>query len=161
MSLRLRLLLLLTLTASSFPSNAESPWDKPIPLLAKPTEIVVYRSPTCGCCGKWLEHLRHHHFNVVDHITDDMDGIKRQYGVPQNLASCHTAIVEGYVIEGHVPAADIQKLLAEKPPLKGLAVPGMVTGSPGMEMGERHDPFKVIGFEANGQYRIFNAYEQY
>jgi hypothetical protein len=142
----------------SIDCNAESVWDNPTETLEKPVDIVVYRSPTCGCCGKWLQHLEKHQFKVQDIVTDDMDSIKTNYGVPKNLASCHTAIVNGYIIEGHVPAADIKALLKNKPPLAGISVPGMTTGTPGMEMGDRIDPFSVIGFDKDGKTQIINSY---
>jgi hypothetical protein len=142
----------------SIDSLAESIWDNPTETLEKPIDIVVYRSPTCSCCGKWLQHLQQHQFNVQDIVTDDMDGIKFKYGVPKNLASCHTALVNGYVVEGHVPAGDIKALLKNKPPVAGIAVPGMTTGTPGMEMGDRIDPFSVIAFDKDGKTQIFNSY---
>ena len=140
---------------------AESAWDKPTQQLGKPLEIVVYRSPTCGCCKKWITHLQQHQFNVKDVVTEDISSIKDQYGVPKNMASCHTAIVDGYVVEGHVPAADIKKLITVKPKVVGITVPGMVTGSPGMEMGGKKEPFKVMSFDAKGEYQIFNDYSEY
>ncbi len=91
----------------------------------KPIDIVVYRSPSCGCCGKWLEHLKQNNFNVKDIVTDDVQAIKDKYGVSKAMASCHTAIVDGYVVEGHVPANDIKTLLKTKPKVVGIAVPGM------------------------------------
>ena len=124
-----------------------------------PVEITVYRSPTCGCCGKWIEHMKQNNFNVKDNIVDDMESIKAKYGVPKELASCHTAIVDGYVVEGHVPAADVLKLLKTKPKVTGLSVPGMVTGSPGMEMGGRVDPYDVMSFDKEKHFQIFNHYE--
>lgn len=125
----------------------------------KPIEITVYRSPTCGCCGKWIEHMKQNNFIVKDNLSDDMEAIKAQYGVPKEMASCHTAIVDGYVVEGHVPAADIIKLLKTKPKVTGLAVPGMVTGSPGMEMGDRADPYDVMSFDKEKHFQIFNHYQ--
>src|SRR5512139_3104358 len=89
----------------------ESNWDKPTPALAKPAEMTVYRSPSCGCCGKWIEHMKKQGFLIRDIKTENMDAIKRQMGVPQELESCHTALVDGYVIEGHVPAGDVKKAL--------------------------------------------------
>lgn len=124
----------------------------------KPVEVTVYRSPTCGCCGKWIDHMKQNNFNVKDNITDDMEAIKGRYGVPKEMASCHTAIVDGYVVEGHVPAADIVKLLKTKPKVAGLAVPGMVTGSPGMEMGGRADPYDVVSFDKEKHFQVFNHY---
>lgn len=131
--------------------RAESP-DKPI-------DIVVHRSPTCMCCGKWVAHLKENNFNVKDIVTDDVQAIKDKHGVTQELASCHTAIVDGYVIEGHVPANDIKTLLKAKPKVVGLAVPGMVNGSPGMEMGDKKDPYKVVSFDREKQVKEFNSYE--
>ncbi|OAI15528.1 CopG family transcriptional regulator [Methylomonas koyamae] len=118
-------------------------------------EMTVYRSPTCGCCGKWLEHARQSGFKINDVISDDMDAIKARYGVPEKLASCHTAIVDGYVVEGHVPAGDIQKMLQAKPQVAGLAAPGMPMGSPGMEMGGRHDTYQVVSFDKAGKAEVF------
>ncbi|MGR8941388.1 MAG: DUF411 domain-containing protein [Gammaproteobacteria bacterium] len=125
----------------------------------KAVDITVYRSPTCGCCGKWIEHLKQNNFNVKDVITDEMDKIKTKYGVPKEMASCHTAIVDGYVVEGHVPAADIMNLLKTKPKVTGLAVPGMVAGSPGMEMGGGAQPYDVMSFDKENHFEVFNRYE--
>lgn len=118
-------------------------------------EITVYRSPTCGCCGKWIEHVKQNHFVVKDIVSDNMQSIKQKYGVPEKLASCHTAIVDGYVIEGHVPAADIQKLLETKPDVVGISAPGMPMGSPGMEMGGTADDFDVVSFDKAGHVEVF------
>jgi hypothetical protein len=125
----------------------------------KPIDIVVHRSPTCTCCGKWLAHLKQNNFNIKDVVTNDVQAIKDKYGVTQELASCHTAIVNGYVIEGHVPANDIKTLLKTKPKVVGLAVPGMVNGSPGMEMGDKKDPYKVLSFDHEKQVKVFSSYE--
>jgi len=125
----------------------------------KPIDIVVYRSPTCECCGKWLEHMKKNNFNIKDIVTDDVQAIKKKYGVPEAMASCHTAIVDGYVIEGHVPANDIMKLLKTKPKIVGIAVPGMPSGTPGMEMGDRKDSYNVMSFDKENHYEIFNSYE--
>ena len=121
------------------------------------TEIVVYKSPTCGCCSKWVDYLRKQGFTVVAHDTSGMSAVKAELGVPDAMASCHTAMVGGYVIEGHVPAADIQKLLKEHPKVVGLAVPGMVTGSPGME-GGAPEHYKVLAFDAKGATTVFSSY---
>ena len=123
-----------------------------------PVEMTVYRSPTCGCCGKWLEHMKQDGFVVKDIQTEDMDAIKRQHGVPDNLKSCHTALVGGYVVEGHVPASDIRSLLEKKPAVVGVGVPGMPAGTPGMEMGGRKDPYAVVQFDKNGQATVFHDY---
>lgn len=147
----LRALFAIGLLVAATGVKAESP--------GKPIDIVVHRSPSCMCCGKWLAHLKENNFNVKDIITDDVQAIKDKYGVTQELASCHTAIVDGYVIEGHVPADDIKKLLKTKPKTVGLAVPGMVNGSPGMEMGDKKDPYKVVSFDHEKQVKVFSSYE--
>lgn len=125
----------------------------------KPIDIVVHRSPSCMCCGKWVAHLKENNFNVKDIVTDNVQAIKDKYGVTKELASCHTAIVDGYVIEGHVPANDIKTLLKTKPKVVGLSVPGMVNGSPGMEMGDKKDPYKVVSFDHKKHVKVFNNYE--
>lgn len=125
----------------------------------KAVDIVVYRSPSCGCCGKWLEHLKKNNFNVKDMVISDVQAVKDKYGVPGEMASCHTALVNGYVIEGHVPASDIYRLLKTKPKVVGIAVPGMPAGTPGMEMGGKKDPYQVVSFDSEKHYRVFNSYE--
>lgn len=120
--------------------------------------ILVHRSPTCGCCKAWVGHLRGAGF-VVDVIDEaDIASVKSRLRVPASLASCHTAEVGGYVVEGHAPASTIEKLLAEKPNAIGLAVPGMPMGSPGMETGGAADVYDVLLFDANGQ-RSFAKFE--
>ena len=141
---------------------AQSSWDVPTEKLqATPMDIVVYRSPTCGCCSKWLAHLKTHGFNVHDNVLEDMQHIKDKYGINNSLASCHTAIIDGYIVEGHVPANDIKAMLLKKPEIKGLAVPGMVVGTPGMEMGDKKTPFNVVAFDKDGQITLYKAYDQY
>lgn len=125
----------------------------------KPIDIVVHRSPSCTCCGKWLEHLKDNNFNVKDVVTNDVQAVKDKYGVSREIASCHTAIVDGYVVEGHVPANDIKTLLTTKPKVAGIAVPGMVDGSPGMEMGDSKDAYKVVSFDRENHTKVFNSYE--
>ncbi|MGZ4959589.1 MAG: DUF411 domain-containing protein [Methylomonas sp.] len=122
---------------------------------AKQAEMTVYRSPTCGCCGKWIAHAEQNGFKVNDVVTTDMDAIKKKYGIPDKLASCHTAIVDGYVIEGHVPAGDIQKLLQAKPKVLGLSAPGMPMGSPGMETGGQTQDYKVMSIDKDGKVEVF------
>jgi hypothetical protein len=124
----------------------------------EPVAITVYRSPTCGCCGKWIDHLKENNFDVKDIVSDEMDAIKARHGIPKEMASCHTAIVDGYVVEGHVPASDITNMLKTRPKVAGLAVPGMVTGSPGMEMGGRVDPYDVMSFDKENHFQIFHRY---
>lgn len=123
---------------------------------AKPTPITVYKDPSCGCCKNWVDHLRANGFAPDVHDRSDMDALKDSLGVPAKLRSCHTAVVEKYVIEGHVPAADVKQLLATKPAKTvGVAVPGMPAGSPGMEMGGRVDRYDVVAFAPGGATRIF------
>lgn len=106
--------------------------------------VVVHKSPSCGCCGVWVEHLRQAGFTVAVENQDNLNPIKERLGVPHGKGSCHTAEVGGYVVEGHVPAGDIKRLLAEKPDAKGLTLPGMPMGSPGMEMPDgRAEPYTV------------------
>ncbi|MFN2397775.1 MAG: DUF411 domain-containing protein [Gemmatimonadaceae bacterium] len=119
--------------------------------------MTVYKSPTCGCCTKWVEHLGKNGFRVTAIDREDMESIKKQHGVGDIVASCHTAIVEGYVVEGHVPAADVYRLLRERPAIAGLAVPGMPMGSPGME-GSRTDKYDVIAFDRDGATRVFASH---
>ena len=120
-------------------------------------EITVYKSATCGCCKNWVSHLENNGFDVNAHNRNDMPSIKKQYGVAPQQQSCHTAIINGYVIEGHVPAADIKRLLTEKPDIKGLTVPGMVMGSPGME-GPRKDAYNVLAIDRQGNTSVYSQY---
>lgn len=118
--------------------------------------VEVFKTPTCGCCSKWVEHLRTSGFNVRTNDMNDVGEIKRTRGVPDHLQSCHTAVVEGYVIEGHVPAADVHRLLKEKPAVAGIAVGGMPIGSPGMEFpGSKGDSYDVVAFDKAGTTRVF------
>jgi len=123
------------------------------------TDIKVYRSPTCQCCHNWIKHLEENKFNVIDMLSNNMSEVKDAVKLPKLMTSCHTAIIDGYIIEGHVPANDIRRLLADKPDIAGLAVPQMPVGTPGMEMGERKDNFIVFQFKKDGQYSAFNQYE--
>lgn len=120
------------------------------------TTLTVYKDPSCGCCTKWVEHLRSAGLRPAVHDRSDMDALKDSLGVPAALRSCHTAVAGKYVIEGHVPAADIRRLLKTAPRgVVGIAVPGMPAGSPGMEMGGRADRYDVVAFAANGATHIF------
>lgn len=112
-------------------------------------QMTVYKSATCGCCTSWIEHLQQNGFSVEAQNVDDLAAIKGRHGVSPDLASCHTAVIDGYVIEGHVPADDIKRLLSERPAVEGLAVPGMPLGSPGMEQGPRKDPYAVVSFDGD------------
>ena len=121
-------------------------------------EMTVYKSPTCGCCGKWITHMEENGFKVKAVDVIEMNVVKQKYGITQNLASCHTAIIDGYFIEGHVPASDVKRLLSEKTDSKGLTVPGMPIGSPGMEMGDRVDAYQVLSVNDDGSIDVFNQY---
>lgn len=118
-------------------------------------EVVMHKDPNCGCCSAWAEHLEANGFKVKTVAERDMQAVKRRFAVPQRLTSCHTARVGGYVIEGHVPASAIRRLLREQPALAGLAVPGMPAGSPGMETPGRTDPYDVLAFDGAGRSRIY------
>ena len=123
---------------------------------AKKPTITVYKDPSCGCCIKWVSHLQANGFAPEVHDRSDMNALKDSLGVPPALRSCHTAVVGKYVIEGHVPAADLKRLLVAKPAgTVGLAVPGMPVGSPGMEMGDRSAEYAVVAFSATGSTRVF------
>jgi hypothetical protein len=151
--------LLNTLLAISLIAISTGIWAKKMEPV-KPIDIVVYRSPTCGCCEKWLAHLKQNNFNIQDIVTDNVQAIKDKYGVPQEMASCHTAIVDGYVVEGHVPAKDILTLLKAKPKVIGVSVPGMPKGTPGMEMGGAKDPYDVVSFDRDKRFEIFSNHEK-
>ena len=122
--------------------------------LAK-TKLVIYKSPTCGCCGNWVTHVKEFGFDTEIHDVDDVSPIKVKHKVPARLASCHTALAENYVFEGHVPADLIARVLKEKPKIAGIAVGGMPIGSPGMEMGSRKDPYDVMAFDAAGKLSVY------
>lgn len=119
--------------------------------------ITVYKSPTCGCCAKWVTHLQENGFEVETIDLQDMNPVKTEAGISRQLASCHTAKTGGYVIEGHVPASDIKRLLKERPNVAGLTVPGMPMGSPGME-GNRKDNYDVLMFTKTGETAVFSSH---
>ena len=118
-------------------SIAALPLLQTLPARAAASKVHVYKNPSCGCCTAWVEHLKTAGFAVDVTETDDTAAVRKRHGMPERLAGCHTGVVEGYVLEGHVPAADVKRLLAAKPQAVGLAVPGMPVGSPGMEYGDR------------------------
>lgn len=123
--------------------------------------IEVYKSATCGCCSKWVDHLRKDGLTVkvTDKSDDELDALKTKSGIPQSAQSCHTAIAGGYAIEGHVPAAEVRRLLKERPAIAGIAVPGMPTGSPGMEVpGVAPQAYKVMAFDKQGAFTVFATY---
>lgn len=121
--------------------------------------IVVYKSPTCGCCGMWVTYMREQGFTVVvnEMADEQMDRVKAANGITDKLSSCHTALIHGYVVEGHVPAPEIRKMLAEKPKIAGLSVPGMIEGPPGMSS-SAPQPYKVIAFAKNGKTTVYSAH---
>ena len=143
-----------TVLAAAGSAAAFSPLRSAQTDVTAPTEITVYKTPTCGCCTAWVDHLKKNGFVVKAKDIPDLSALKRHYGVTQELASCHTAFVGGYVVEGHVPADVIAKLLKEKPKVKGIAVPGMPMGSPGME-GPRSDPYDVVTFDSTGTTKVY------
>lgn len=133
---------------------------EPIPIDREaPVEMTVYMSPQCGCCGFWVDHVKEHGFAPEVHHQADMGEVKRTFRVPWELSSCHTAVVNGYIIEGHVPGEDIRRFLAEAPEARGLAVPGMPAGSPGMEIPDgRMDAYEVLLLRPDGATEVFARY---
>ena len=118
--------------------------------------MVVYKSKSCGCCAKWVDHVKAAGFKLEVHDEESMDPLKDDLGIPRQVRSCHTALAGGYLIEGHVPASDIQRLLARRPTVAGLAVPGMPAGTPGMaEPGTKVGDFEVVAFQSNGSTEVF------
>ena len=123
----------------------------------KKKRINVYKSPSCGCCGAWVDHMRSAGFDVRVTELQDLEVLKARYGVPEDLQSCHTGVIDNYVIEGHVPAWDVSRLLTKHPEAIGLSVPGMPVGSPGMEQGSHKEPYDVVLFTATER-RVFARY---
>lgn len=139
-----------------------SVWERETePAYSGTTEMTVYRSPDCGCCGVWVEHAKQHGFQIKDVKTESMEALKQKYNIPTELASCHTTIIDGYVMEGHIPADDIKRFLTEKPQMAGLAVPGMPIGTPGMEAREIKQPFQLLAFNHQGEIEVFKEYHSY
>jgi hypothetical protein len=148
---RRRQALLALLSAIAAPVLAQTP----------AAEVEVFKSPTCGCCNDWIEHLQAAGFRVKANDVADTGRYRARYGMPARLGSCHTAVVAGYVIEGHVPAREIRRLLRERPKALGLAVPGMPIGSPGMDgpaYGGQVDPYDVLLVLADGRTSVFASY---
>lgn len=125
---------------------------------AAATRVHVYKNPSCGCCTAWVDHLKAAGFSVDVTETEDTKTVRKRFGMPERLAGCHTAIADGYVIEGHVPAAEVKRLLASKPQAVGLAVPGMPVGSPGMEYGDHKDPYQVLLIDRKGRETVYARY---
>lgn len=124
---------------------------------ADPVTLDVYRDPNCGCCKAWISHLRDNGLQVNDHVENDMAAVKERLGVPHRLGSCHTGLIDGKFVEGHVPARDVLRL-RERADLIGAAVPGMPIGSPGMEMGDRQDAYQVVGLDSQGRESVLAEY---
>lgn len=145
--------LVIGLSFSAEPGRAA---QRPKAAAPAPIMMTVYKTPTCGCCSKWIEHMQKNGFML--HVTDlnDLSAIKTKHGVPAKAQSCHTATVNGYVVEGHVPAADVKRMLKEKPAIAGIAAPGMPQGSPGMETpGIRGQAYDVLSFDKKGATRVY------
>lgn len=122
-------------------------------------EMTVYKTPYCGCCGNWIESMKKEGFKINTIVKDDFDHIKREKGIIKENASCHTAMIDGYVIEGHVDYSAIKKLLTEKPKdVIALTVPGMVIGSPGMEMGDKKVPYNILAIKKDGSTEIYEKH---
>jgi hypothetical protein len=118
--------------------------------------LEVFKTPTCGCCAKWVEYMGANGFTARTTDMNDLSELKKSRGVPERVQSCHTAVVNGYVVEGHVPAADVHRLIKEKPAIAGIAVGGMPVGSPGMEFpGARAERFNVVSFDKAGTLQVF------
>jgi hypothetical protein len=141
--------LIAALVAVNSPASAQRP----------ASTVQVYKSPTCGCCANWVKHLQQHGFKTQVTETENVADIKAQHKVPARAQSCHTAVVDGYVLEGHVPASDVQRLLKERPAVIGLAVPGMPIGSPGMEVPNvKPQAYDVVTFDKQGQLKVFASH---
>jgi hypothetical protein len=125
---------------------------------ASAATLLVTKSASCGCCAHWVEHMKKAGFTVKVNTVEDVTPTARRLGVPDALRSCHTSEIGGYVIEGHVPAADVKRLLATKPKAAGIAVPGMVMGSPGMEHGDHKQPYQVVLFDKSGKTKVFASH---
>ena len=144
------LFILSMITTSVSPSN-QAFADNALP------EITVYKTPTCGCCGKWVSHLESNGFKVNAINQNDLSSLKQQLGIAPGLQACHTAKIGNYFVEGHVPASDIKKMIATKPDIQGITVPGMPMGSPGME-GSRKDNYDVLAINKDTSVTVFNSH---
>lgn len=138
--------------------GAAATWARPAGALQALPRVEVYKNPHCGCCGAWVDHMQAAGFPVKVTLVDDTAVMRRRVGLPDRFGSCHTALVGGYVLEGHVPANEVKRLLAQRPDAIGLAVPGMPAGSPGMEVGTRKDHYQVLLIDKRGRDTVFAAY---
>ncbi len=128
-----------------------------VPSLAAANSVTVYKTATCGCCAEWVRHMEQAGFEMTVRDLDSSELVERKQalGVKQGLSSCHTATVNDYVVEGHVPSTDVQRLLDERPKIAGIAVPGMPVGSPGMDYGQQSESYSVVAFDDAGELRVF------
>jgi hypothetical protein len=144
------------------PLAALGAWTLAHPLVTlaatNPEQITVWKTPNCGCCKEWVAHLRDNGFQVVTNDVPDTAPMRQKLGLPAKFGSCHTAQLGAYVLEGHVPAPEVRRLLREKPKAVGLAVPGMPVGSPGMEMGDGRDAYDVLLVLPDGSSRVYQSY---
>jgi len=118
-------------------------------------DITVYKNPECGCCNKWIKYLKKNNYNVTEINTRNVAAEKKRLGVPEKVAACHTAVIDGYVVEGHATNRDIKRLLLFRPDVKGIAIPGMPIGSPGMEQGQTKEKYNVMTFDKEGKTEVF------
>ena len=126
----------------------------------RPVTVEVFKTPTCGCCALWVKHLEENGFQTKVTDMDDLSAVKKKQGVPSKATSCHTAVVDGYALEGHVPASEVRRLLKERPAVAGLAVPGMPLGSPGMDFGSTKQPYDVLSFDKAGGLKVYASYNK-
>ncbi|HZV85329.1 MAG TPA: DUF411 domain-containing protein [Brevundimonas sp.] len=142
-------------------SGAAAAFGGPALARTRPTRtLAVYKSPTCACCDGWVAHMRQAGFTTTVHVTSDLRAFRLARGLPDTLASCHTGVIGGYLVEGHVPAADVVRLLAQRPQAIGITVPGMPMGSPGMEAGGRREPFDTLLVLRSGATRVFTRHNR-
>ena len=160
------LLITIVLAAASSAAQAQAPArtrqpasrTPPSAASALPTRVVVYKTPTCGCCGKWVDYMRANGYTVEVHDQNDLTQLKRAAGISDANASCHTAQIGGYVVEGHVPVEAIRRMLRERPAIAGIAVPGMIAGTPGMEQGNQHPPYDVVAVGRDGRTSVYERH---
>ncbi len=159
MPIKLSVLILIALFLSSAIYAVESDWNQSYTQYSGDLNIKVYHNVSCNCCRRWMNYLKTNNFNVSDMPTSNLSYVNEQLSLPPKLKSSHTAIIEGYIIEGHVPAEDIKRLLTEKPDIRGLAVPRMPDGAPGAEKGDFKQNFVVFQFDKKGEYSVFTSYQ--
>ena len=156
--MRISMIILMALFFSASCTKGDRSSQESVELASASQEITVYKNPNCGCCTKWVDHMRENGFKLVEKPVNNLSEIKDSFGVPKDKRSCHTAVVGGYVFEGHIPAESIKKFLKAKSKDVGLVVPDMPMGSPGMEFGKHKDKFEVYSFDKSGQTKVFENY---